>query len=229
MRKVLLKISGELLSGRNEAVNLASTIKVAQEIEALIQKKIKVAVVIGAGNIMRGGRHKTELDRVTLDYAGMCGTVTNGLVLKAALESLKVKTVLDSTLNISQVGMYHRPERARDDFNEGKVLLMGGTGLPFITTDTAAVVFALELGVDMLLKATKVDGVYDKDPMKYARAKKFDRITYDKVLELGLEVMDQTAFALASENDLPIRVFKWKPGVLASIVAGKSVGSIVTS
>jgi len=143
------------------------------------------------------------------------------------LNSLSVKTVIDSTLNISQVGMYHRPLRAKQDFLNGQVLLMGGTGLPYFSTDTAAVVFALEIGADIILKATNVNGVYDKDPKKNKGANKFAHLTFADTLDKNLKIMDQTAFALARDNNLPIRVFKWQIGALIKIAQGKDLGTLI--
>lgn len=228
MKKVLLKISGEFFQGNGQAIHMPKVMSVAKEIKVLLDKKLKVAVVVGAGNIMRGGRVRSEVDRVTLDYAGMCGAVTNCLSLQAALNSLNVATVVDSTLNISQIGMYHRPLRAKQDYLSNRILLMGGTGLPYFSTDTAAVVFALELGAEVLLKATKVNGVYSADPKKNQRAERFSFLSFDEVLEKNLQVMDQTAFALARDNNLPIRVFKWQNGALKKLVAGEALGTLVS-
>lgn len=228
MKKVLIKISGEFFQNKNQPIVFNQVMKVALEIKGLVERKVKVAVVVGAGNILRGNRIKSDLDRSLVDYAGMCAALTNGLVLQAALDSLKVKTVLDSTLNVSQVGRYHRPQRARQDFESGKVLILGGAGLPYFSTDTAAVVFALEIGAEILLKATKVKGVYSSDPVKNKKAKFFDNLTFSRVLEDDLQVMDQTAFALARDNALPVRVFKWQQGVLLKIIRGEKIGTLVS-
>ncbi len=227
MNRILLKISGEFFQKGGDAINISKVLQVAKEIKVLTAKKKKVAVVVGAGNIMRGGRIKADLNRTILDYAGMCGAVTNGLVLKATLESLGIQAVLDSTLNISQVGTHHQPERAKQDYESGMVLIFGGTGLPYFSTDTASVVFSLELGVDVLLKATKVNGVYDKDPERFRNAKKYDKLTYDQILKDRLNVMDQTAFALARDNDLNMRIFKWNRGCMEKLLKNKSLGTVI--
>ncbi len=225
--KFVLKMSGELLANKTEAISMPALLQVAKEIKALRQRKNKVAVIVGAGNIVRGREVPKKFDRVTVDYAGMTAAVVNGLMLKAALDSVNCPAVIDSTLAIGSLGGSHQFEKVREAFDGGKVVIMGGTGLPFVSTDTAAVIFALELKADIVLKATKVNGVYDKDPLKIARARRFRKISFAEVISRRLEVMDQTAFVLAAKYGLPIMIFKWQSGVLEQIGQAKEVGTLV--
>ncbi len=228
INKFLLKISGELFSHKGEAISMPAVLQVAKEIKTLKQKRNKIAVVVGAGNIIRGRDIPPKFDRVTVDYAGMTAAVVNGLVLKAALESINCPALVDSTLTIGSLGGSHQFAKVKSAFDDGKVVIMGGTGLPFVSTDTAAVIFALELGAQLVLKATKVNGVYDRDPLKSIQAKRFRKISFAEVISRRLEVMDQAAFVLAAKYNLPIRVFKWQRGVLGQIAQAKEVGTLVS-
>ena len=227
-KKFLIKISGELFRQGDQPISYRSLGSLAQEIKSLKKRRNKLALVVGGGNIVRGRDFANGFDRVTVDYAGMTAAVVNGLMLKAALDSIGCPAVVDSTLAIGALGGSHQFDKLRLEFEAGKVVIMGGTGLPFVSTDTAAVIFALELGVELVLKATKVNGVYDKDPLKFPQAKFFKRVSFDKVTRERLNVMDQSAFVLAANNKLPIRVFKWKKGVLAKIAAGEEVGTFIS-
>ncbi len=228
LNKFVLKISGELFSSEREAISAPAVLRVAKEIKTLKQRKNKVAVIVGAGNIVRGREAPKKFDRVTVDYAGMTAAVVNGLMLKAALDSIDCPAVIDSTLVIGPFGGSHQFEKVREVFEGGQVVIMGGIGLPFVSTDTAAVIFALELKADMVLKATKVNGVYDKDPLKNTQAKRFTKISFAEVISRRLAVMDQAAFVLAAKYNLPIRVFKWQVGILRQIAQAKQVGTLVS-
>ncbi len=226
MNKILLKFSGEFFASGNQPIAVRQALTLANDIKKLYQKNIKVAVVVGAGNIIRGAQI-AELSRIKGDYAGMCAALINGLILQAALEKIKVPAVLDSTLNLVQASQPFSPDRAKNDFNAGKVLIFGGTGLPYVTTDTAAVIFGASLEVDQVIKLTKVNGVYDSDPKQNKKAKKFLTLTHDRVLADKLKVMDMAALALARELNLSIRVCKWQPGKLLTICQNKNYGTII--
>jgi len=226
MKTILIKLSGEFFSQGQIPIAETQALAIAKEIKLLKQKKVNIAVVVGAGNIMRGARIK-NIDRVVADYAGMTAALANGLILQGALQSLNVDCVLDTTLHVSQFGQVFKPERARSNVQSGKVVIFGGTGLPYMTTDTAAVVFALSIKADQLIKLTKVNGVYDKDPMRYHNAKCFTKLTYDQVLAANLRVMDMSAFAIAREHKLPIRVAKWSNGCLLKILKQPGYGTLI--
>jgi uridylate kinase len=227
MKTLLIKISGEFFSNNKVSISENQALQIAKEIKSLRDKKVNVAVVVGAGNIVRGA-HLKSIDRVVADYAGMTAALSNGLILHGALKFLGIDSVIDSTLNVSQTGYYFRPERARSDVASGQVVIFGGTGLPYMTTDTAAVVFALSIKADELIKLTKVNGVFEKDPVRFPKARRFTKLTYDQVLAANLRVMDMSAFALARENNLPIRVAKWSKGCLLKILQQADYGTAIT-
>lgn len=225
---MLLKISGEFFQGE-QALDVAKAKAVAEEIKSMVDAGVKVACVVGAGNIFRGRMVEGQgFDSTTPHYVGMLGAVTNGVFLKMVLESIGVAARIESTLDVKQVTTFHNPAESRKAFEQGEVVILGGTGLPFVTTDTAAVIFSLELGVDAVLKGTHVDGVYDKDPHKYDDAKRYEALNYEQALHENVQVMDASAFALAKEHELPILVFEWKTGNALAVLHDQRIGTLVS-
>ena len=202
----------------------------AKEIKEVVDSGTEVAIVIGGGNIFRGLAAASKgMDRVQGDYMGMLATVINSLALQSSLEEIGVQTRLLTAIKMEQIAEPFIKRRAVRHLEKGRVVIFGaGTGNPYFTTDTAAVLRAIEIGADVILKGTRVDGVYTADPEKDSSAIKFDEITFKEVLEKGLKVMDMTAFTLSEENELPIIVFDMnKNGNLSKIVSGENVGTIV--
>lgn len=202
----------------------------ADEIKKIVDEKVEVAIVIGGGNIFRGlAASNTGMDRVQGDYMGMLATVINGLALQSSLEEKGVQTRMLTAIKMEQIAEPYIKRRAVRHLEKGRVVIFGaGTGNPYFTTDTAAVLRAIEVNADVILKGTRVDGVYTSDPEKDSSAVKFDEITFREVLERGLKVMDLTAFTLSEENKLPIIVFDMnKEGNLLRIVSGENIGTIV--
>ena len=202
----------------------------AEEIKVAHDKGIEIAIVIGGGNIFRGVQAEKEImDRVQGDYMGMMATMINGLALQAALESMGMKTRLMSAIKMEQIAEPYINRRATRHLEKGRVVIFGaGTGSPFFTTDSAASLRAIEIKADVILKGTRVDGIYTADPEKDPTATKFDTITFDEVYEKGLNIMDLTAFTLCKENNLPIIVFDMnKPGNLNKVIAGEAEGTLV--
>lgn len=202
----------------------------AEEVKLAHDKGIEIAIVIGGGNIFRGVQAEKEImDRVQGDYMGMMATMINGLALQAALESLGMKTRLMSAIKMEQIAEPYINRRATRHLEKGRVVIFGaGTGSPFFTTDSAASLRAIEIKADVILKGTRVDGIYTADPEKDPTATKFDTISYDEVYEKGLNIMDLTAFTLCKENNLPIIVFDMnKPGNLNKVIAGETEGTLV--
>lgn len=202
----------------------------ADEIKKIVDEKVEVAIVIGGGNIFRGlAASSTGMDRVQGDYMGMLATVINGLALQSSLEEKGVQTRMLTAIKMEQIAEPYIKRRAVRHLEKGRVVIFGaGTGNPYFTTDTAAVLRAIEVNADVILKGTRVDGVYTSDPEKDSTAVKFDEITFREVLERGLKVMDLTAFTLSEENKLPIIVFDMnKEGNLLRIVSGENIGTIV--
>lgn len=202
----------------------------AKEIKSVIDKNVEVAIVIGGGNIFRGVSGASKgMDRVTGDHMGMLATVINGLALQSALEDAEVQTRLQSAIKINEVAEPFIRRKAIRHLEKGRVVIFGGgTGNPYFTTDSAAVLRAIEIQADVILKGTRVDGIYTADPEKDNMATKFDFISFDEVLTKGLKVMDSTAFTLSQENKLPIIVFDMnKPGNLFKVVTGENVGTKV--
>ena len=202
----------------------------AQEIKAVVEKGIEVAIVIGGGNIFRGlAAASNGMDRVQGDHMGMLATVINGLALQSALEEIAVQTRLQSAIQINEVAEPFIRRRAMRHLEKGRVVIFGGgTGNPYFTTDSAAVLRAIEIEADVIIKGTRVDGIYTADPEKDANATKFDNISFNEVLSKGLKVMDTTAFTLSQENELPIIVFDMnKKGNLLKIVSGEAIGTVV--
>lgn len=202
----------------------------AEEIKAVTDKGVEVAIVIGGGNIFRGVAGASKgMDRVTGDHMGMLATVINGLALQSALEDADIQTRLQSAVKINEVAEPFIRRKAMRHLEKGRVVIFGGgTGNPYFTTDSAAVLRAIEIQADVILKGTRVDGIYTADPEKDKHATKFDFISFDEVLTKGLKVMDTTAFTLSQENKLPIIVFDMnKPGNLMKVVTGENIGTKV--
>ena len=230
-KRILLKLSGESLMGANQyGIDPARLSEYAEEIKAIVEKGIEVAIVIGGGNIFRGVAGASKgMDRVQGDYMGMLATCINGLALQSAIESVGIKTRLLTAIKMEQVAEPFIKRRAVRHLEKGRVVIFGGgTGNPYFTTDSAAVLRAIEIEADIILKGTRVDGIYNADPEKDNNAVKFDHISFDDVLRKGLKVMDTTAFTLSQENKLPIIVFDMnKPGNLLKVVSGENIGTEV--
>lgn len=232
-KRVLLKLSGEALMGdRNYGIDPKRLADYAQEIKNIINKGIEVAIVIGGGNIFRGlAGASNGMDRVQGDYMGMLATIINGLALQSALEETDLQTRLLTSIEMKQIAEPFIKRRAVRHLEKGRVVIFGGgTGNPYFTTDTAAVLRAIEIGADVIIKGTRVDGIYTSDPEKNTNAIKFENITFKEVLNKDLKVMDMTAFTLSEENDLPIIVFDMnKKGNLMKVISGENVGTLVNS
>ena len=229
--RILLKLSGEALMGeRQYGIDPKRLAEYANEIKKITDKGVEVAIVIGGGNIFRGVAGASKgMDRVQADHMGMLATVINGLALQSALEDAEIPTRLQSAIKINEVAEPFIKRRALRHLEKGRVVIFGGgTGNPYFTTDSAAVLRAIEINADVILKGTRVDGIYTADPEKDDKATKFDFITFDDVLSKGLKVMDTTAFTLSQENQLPIVVFDMnKTGNLLKVVSGESIGTKV--
>jgi uridylate kinase len=232
-KRILLKLSGEALMGeRQYGIDPKILAEYAEEIKQLHSKGIEIAIVIGGGNIFRGvAGASAGMDRVQGDYMGMLATVINGMALQGALEDKGMLTRLQTALKIESIAEPYIKRRAVRHLEKGRIVIFGaGTGNPYFTTDTAAVLRGVEINADVILKGTRVDGIYDSDPEKNKNAIKFDTITFDEVLKKGLNVMDTTAFTLSQENNLPIVVFDMnKRGNLLKICNGENIGTVVSS
>ena len=230
-KRILLKLSGEALMGnRQYGIDPERLAEYAQEIKQITDLGIEVAIVIGGGNIFRGVAGAINgLDRVQADHMGMLATVINGLALQSALEDANIPTRLQSAIKINEVAEPFIRRRALRHLEKGRVVIFGGgTGNPYFTTDSAAVLRAIEIHADVILKGTRVDGIYNVDPEKDSQAIKFDYISFDDVLKKGLKVMDTTACTLSQENELQIIVFDMnKKGNLLKVVSGENIGTIV--
>ena len=231
-KRVLLKLSGEALMG-NQQYGIDSSVlsNYALEIKSIVNSGYQVAIVIGGGNIYRGIQsEESGFDRVQGDHMGMLATIINGMALQSALEALSIDTRLQTAIKMEQIAEPYIRRRAIRHLDKGRVVIFGaGTGNPYFTTDTAAALRAIELEADIILKGTRVDGVYSADPEKDDNAEKYDSITFDKAYDLNLKVMDLTAFTLCKENKLPINVFNMNvKGNLKNVCDGNSVGTLVT-
>jgi len=231
-RRVMLKLSGEALLGKREhGISTETCDAIAREIKDIKQLSIELAIVIGGGNIFRGlAGAKSGLDRATGDYMGMLATVINALGLQDALEKNGVPTRVQSAIDMRSVAEPFIRRRAVRHLQKGRVVIFAaGTGNPFFSTDTAAALRASEIGADVLLKATKVDGVYTDDPKKNPRAKRYDRLTYLDALKNRLNVMDASAFSLCMDNRIPIIVFDlFKRGNIKRVICGENIGTVVS-
>ena len=230
-KRILLKLSGESLMGRKGfGIDPNMLRHYAEQIKSLNEAGVQIAVVIGGGNIFRGLQAADAgIERVQGDYMGMMATVINGMALQSALESLGVYTRLISAIEMKQIAEPYIRRRANRHLEKGRVVIFSaGTGSPYFTTDSAAALRANEISADVILKGTRVDGVYTADPEKDPNATKFDRISFAKVISLGLSVMDMTAFTLCQENNLPIIVFDiGKKEHLIRIIQGEAIGTLV--
>ena len=232
-RRVLLKLSGEALMGDLDyGIEPKVIQRLAKEIAGAKESGVEIAIVIGGGNIFRGaGLARAGMDRVTGDYMGMLATVMNALAIQDALETLDVFARVMSAIQIHDVCEDYIRRRAVRHLEKGRVVILAaGTGNPFFTTDTAASLRAIEIGADVLLKATKVDGVYDCDPVGNPDAVRFDTVTYDQVISDKLAVMDATAVVMCRDNNLPLRIFDLtRPNALIQAMSGEEIGSLVTA
>lgn len=230
-RRILLKLSGEALAGKQGyGIDPEVIATIASEVREVVQLGVQVALVIGGGNIFRGVAAASRgMDRASADYMGMLATVMNSLALQDALEQLEVKTRVQSAIEMQEVAEPYIRRRAVRHLEKGRVVIFAaGTGNPYFTTDTAASLRAMEIGAEIILKATKVDGIYSADPMKHKDAVKFASLTYLDVLKMGLQVMDATATSLCMDNNLPIVVFDLNcRGNIQRVVLGEPIGTIV--
>jgi uridylate kinase len=232
-KRILLKLSGEALGGEDgHGISAVSIKRFANEIKEVFNMGVQIVVVVGGGNIVRGIEASQEgIERATADYMGMLATVINALALQDALEKLGVDTRVQTAITMSQVAEPFIRRRAMRHLEKGRVVIFGGgTGNPYFSTDTTAALRANEIGADVILKATKVDGIYDCDPKKHPNAKKFERITYQEALARQLKIMDSTAISLCMDNNMPIIVYDaFCPHNLRRVVIGEKIGTLVTS
>jgi uridylate kinase len=231
-KRILLKLSGEILAGNDGfGIDPSKASYLANEIKSIHDLKIDIGLIIGAGNIFRGMEAASRgMDRVTGDYLGMLATIMNAISVQDALEKVGCETRTLSAIDVKQISEPYIRRRAIRHIEKGRIVIVaGGTGNPFFTTDSAAALRATELGAEIVIKGTKVNGIYDKDPVKYNNAKKYTKISFDKVLKDNLRVMDLTAITLCKENNLPIQVFDIKiPGALKEIISGEHIGTLVS-
>ena len=230
-KRVLLKLSGEALMGdRNFGIDQKVVQFIADELKKISRLKVEIALVIGGGNIFRGLEASAEgMERTSADYMGMLATVLNALAVQNALEQNGMPTRVQSAIEMQELAEPYIRRRAVRHLEKGRfVIFAAGTGNPYFTTDTAAALRAVEIGADIIIKATNVDGVYSSDPVKNPRAKKFSEISYIDVLKKGLKVMDSTAISLCMDNNLPITVFSlMKKGNIKKVLEGKKIGTLV--
>ena len=231
-RRILLKLSGEFLAGdKGFGIDPNKATYLANEVKSVHKLGVDIGLIIGAGNIFRGIQAAGKgMDRVTGDYLGMLATIMNAISVQDALEKVNCETRTLSAINISQIAEPYIRRRAIRHLEKKRIVIVsGGTGNPFFTTDSAAALRAKELGAEIVIKGTKVDGIYDKDPMDNLDAKRYDKISFSKVLRKNLRVMDLTAITLCKENDLPIQVFNINnSGDLKELVLGAKIGTLVT-
>ena len=230
-KRILLKLSGEALLGdRSYGIDPKRIAQYAKDIKSILDLGVEVAIVIGGGNIFRGvSAASNGIDRVQGDYMGMLATVINGMALQSSLEEEKIETRLQTAIKIEAVAEPYIKRKAVRHLEKKRVVIFGGgTGNPFFTTDSAAVLRAIEVSADVILKGTRVDGVYDSDPEKNEKAVKFDFISFSDLIGKNLKVMDSTAFTLSQENNLPIVVFNMnKPGNLIQVIKGDKIGTLI--
>lgn len=231
-KRILLKLSGEILAGKSGfGIDPEKASYLANEIKSIHELGLDLGLIIGAGNIFRGIEAASRgMDRVTGDYLGMLATIMNAISMQDALEKVNCQTRTLSAIDVKQISEPYIRRRAIRHIEKGRIVIVaGGTGNPFFTTDSAAALRATELGADIVIKGTKVDGIYDRDPFVHKNAIKYNNISYDQVLKENLRVMDLTAITLCKENNLPIQVFDIKiPGALKKIVLGEPIGTIVS-
>ena len=231
--RILLKLSGEALLGKNSyGIDNDRLVVYAEEIKEIHKQGVEIAIVIGGGNIFRGlSGSKDGIDRVQADYMGMLATVINGLALQNALENIGIPTRLQSAIKMESIAEPFIKRKATRHLEKGRVVIFAsGTGNPYFTTDSAAVLRAIEINADVILKGTRVDGIYNEDPEKNKEAIKFDDISFEETIRKGLKIMDTTAFTLSKENKLPIIVFDMNTkGNLTKVIMGEKIGTKVSS
>ena len=231
-KRILLKLSGEALLGKNSyGIDNDRLIVYAEEIKQIHSQGVEIAIVIGGGNIFRGLKGSRDgIDRVQADYMGMLATVINGLALQNALEAMNIPTRLQSAIKMESIAEPFIKRKATRHLEKGRVVIFAsGTGNPYFTTDSAAVLRAIEISADVILKGTRVDGIYDEDPEKNKEAIKFDNISFEETIKKGLKIMDTTAFTLSKENELPIIVFDMNiKGNLTKVIMGEKIGTKVS-
>ena len=232
-KRILLKLGGESLSGKGQTgIDPRDVAYLANEIQAVKAHEIEIAIVIGGGNFWRGNDpYARSIDRATADYMGMLATMLNALALQDALEKRGIYTRVQSAIEMRAIAEPYIRRRAMRHLEKGRIVIFGaGTGNPFFTTDTAGALRAKEIEADVLMKVTKVDGVYDKDPLKFPDAKKFEQITYNQAIMMEqIQVIDNTALSLCMDNNLPIIVFNFfKPGSIERAVMGEPIGTLIT-
>ena len=232
-KRILLKLSGEALLGKNSyGIDNDRLVNYASEIKQIHKQGVEIAIVIGGGNIFRGlSGSKDGIDRVQADYMGMLATVINGLALQNALENIDIPTRLQSAIKMESIAEPFIKRKATRHLEKGRVVIFAsGTGNPYFTTDSAAVLRAIEINADVILKGTRVDGIYNEDPEKNRKAIKFDDISFEETIRKGLKIMDTTAFTLSKENELPIVVFDMNTkGNLTKVVMGEKIGTKVST
>ena len=228
--RILLKLSGEALVGdKKGGIDPEILIKYSSEIKKIYDKGVEIAIVIGGGNIYRGFNNEYKIDRVQGDYMGMLATLINGLALQNTLENIGIPTRLQSAINVNKVAEPYIKRKALRHLDKKRIVIFSaGTGNPYFTTDSAAVLRAIEIEADVILKGTRVDGIYNKDPNKNSEAFKFEKITFKEAISQGLKIMDTTAFTLSHENKLPIIVFDMnQEDNLLKVLKGENVGTLV--
>jgi len=232
-KRILLKLSGEALMGRKQqGIDENRLLEYVRQVKDASDQGVEIGIVIGGGNIFRGmSGEKAGFDRIKGDYMGMLATVINGLAIQSALESVGGKCSVLTAIEMSPVGIRYTPKRVSKAFeNDEVVIFTFGTGNPFFTTDTAAALRAIEIRADVLLKGTRVDGIYTADPERDPKAKKFDTITFAEAYKRGLKIMDLTAITMCSENSIPVVVFDMnKKGNLIKLIKGEAIGTVVTN
>ena len=231
-KRILLKLSGEALMGQKPyGIDPAIVQSIAQDVSKVVSKNVQLAIVVGGGNIFRGLKGSADgMDRATADYVGMLATVMNAISLQDGLERAGVETRVQTAIEMQEIAEPYIRRRAIRHLEKGRVVVFGGgCGNPFFTTDTTAALRAAEINADAVMKATKVDGVYDKDPNQYNNAKKYEKLTYHQVLSDEIAVMDSTAIALCKDNNIPILVFDiFKEGNISRAADGESIGSLIS-
>ena len=231
-KRILLKLSGEALMGEKQfGIDNKRLMQYAKDIQEISEMNVEIGIVIGGGNIFRGVQaEKGGMDRTQGDYMGMLATMINSMALQSALESLGLITRLQSAIEMKQIAEPYIKRKAVRHLEKGRIVIFGaGTGNPFFTTDSAASLRAVEIESDVILKGTRVDGVYDSDPEKNSNALKFDTLTFDQAYDKQLKIMDMTAFTLCKENEIPVVVFDMNnPGNLKKVILGDKIGTLVT-
>jgi uridylate kinase len=229
-KRILLKLSGEAFKENSEPIGYNSLIRIAEEIESVYKLGVQIAIVVGGGNVIRGITSSSlSIDRATADYMGMLATVINALALQARLESMDIPTRVQTSIEMRQIAEPYIRRRAIRHLEKGRVVIFGGgTGNPFFSTDTAAALRAAEIGAEVMIKGTKVDGIYDSDPTKNPNAIRYPEIKYMDILSKELKVMDATAVSLCMENKIPIVVFNISErGNLKRLICGEEIGTLV--